>query len=1139
VRRCGCGCLRMGKRRRFLRNAEVAPPLSSLPWVLLISLARLSRRLPSLPHPLLWFRRPRHESAKSRKRNREHKQHTHTHTRQEKKRHTMTSAHVDASASPAEFTQLRKPDVAAKSYWGTSIFQGIPITFRVLDDAAMTPVDSTAYLNTRLQNMHQEVQNASIHRAAELAYRSVLVEVSILDDPLALPSAADSVTDLWLPLHVALMTGNKSAVQTLLQFHVDHAVEAITYFANTPSTVCTVEEEEAAGARHMASTDSPVLASLGSNEENEDTVRGSIGDAARLAQDQPVSSAAVAAPTVLTAGDPILDCQVRRELGGTVVLLGHFHGRVRHSPSSSAAVRKSRAPSPVRSVGGSVATPLPAFTAIPISRATGTSNYNNDGTNSAAPLPGSTEDLLLQSVAKYNDELLMEENALFEDKGEVYCLMNVLKALRPLLQSVVMEIERRWQAALPGSKTSVAAASRRALSAVPENAIGVLRDFCTSLTGLPQHPPLLVEANVLFELCHNGDLALLTKVMDIFEGTLAPVLRGQALLIDRQHGAGGAGVEVASTAGVPVSMLHAATASRDPSPHLSSLNSAPLPPPAPLSISVVNAGNTSPAHHSLSRDQSGHSVTGTPRGSSLGRHLHPPVPISFWWSCRPQQVHQLAFTALWIGCREAVEESSASGRRRRAVSISTENRVMMATIRQLVESRVAAQKLGSMIWSGHLVTITKLLSRDCTLEDFMDFVEEGGYFNVASPCGFSGPFLSVLVSGVVAAAAVRDAATMRVLRRKVETLLADVPGRPSPLRAYVMGRPLTHAERFRELWLDAGSYRADEANGQTTNNNGGDAAAVFSTSGATAVGTANTPHKFRTRVELLYYAVVEQVLEAAEEAWTQEPEDAQSRADGAAPTSLWVSGSTKQEAQAALQSWLLMWTNFFMGLRDRPDSNHRRSLSHSNASSQAAAKDTPQLSCSMDGTLMRERNTPRTQPAAAPMPTPSGAPEGGGVGSAEDLLSEDANEVVETVRRVCRALVDRLETGEAPLPALRRALFPNGVNDVDSGVSGAATPAQVDNALPMSSIDQEFTSAARAFGDMAAKESQEVQLKFYGLYKQATKGDVNTTRPGFFDYAGKAKWDAWSKLKGMSTLDAKRAYVSEYKMMVDLRKSKK
>ena len=47
----------------------------------------------------------------------------------------------------------------------------------------------------------------------------------------------------------------------------------------------------------------------------------------------------------------------------------------------------------------------------------------------------------------------------------------------------------------------------------------------------------------------------------------------------------------------------------------------------------------------------------------------------------------------------------------------------------------------------------------------------------------------------------------------------------------------------------------------------------------------------------------------------------------------------------------------------------------------------------------------------------------------------------------------------------------------------------------------------------------------YGLFKQATVGDVNIARPGMFDPKGKAKWDAWEANKGMSQEDAKAAYV--------------
>ena len=53
----------------------------------------------------------------------------------------------------------------------------------------------------------------------------------------------------------------------------------------------------------------------------------------------------------------------------------------------------------------------------------------------------------------------------------------------------------------------------------------------------------------------------------------------------------------------------------------------------------------------------------------------------------------------------------------------------------------------------------------------------------------------------------------------------------------------------------------------------------------------------------------------------------------------------------------------------------------------------------------------------------------------------------------------------------------------------------------------------------------EKKLDIYGLFKQATVGDVNTSRPGMLDFKGKAKWDAWEAKKGMSQDDAKNAYI--------------
>ncbi|PWN93810.1 acyl-CoA-binding protein [Acaromyces ingoldii] len=63
--------------------------------------------------------------------------------------------------------------------------------------------------------------------------------------------------------------------------------------------------------------------------------------------------------------------------------------------------------------------------------------------------------------------------------------------------------------------------------------------------------------------------------------------------------------------------------------------------------------------------------------------------------------------------------------------------------------------------------------------------------------------------------------------------------------------------------------------------------------------------------------------------------------------------------------------------------------------------------------------------------------------------------------------------------------------------------------------------------DGPVQPTQTDQLKFYGLFKQATIGDVNTSRPGMMDFTGKAKWDAWKKNEGTSSEDAKKQYVEE------------
>ncbi|QCR24710.1 acyl-CoA-binding protein [Pontibacter sp. SGAir0037] len=72
---------------------------------------------------------------------------------------------------------------------------------------------------------------------------------------------------------------------------------------------------------------------------------------------------------------------------------------------------------------------------------------------------------------------------------------------------------------------------------------------------------------------------------------------------------------------------------------------------------------------------------------------------------------------------------------------------------------------------------------------------------------------------------------------------------------------------------------------------------------------------------------------------------------------------------------------------------------------------------------------------------------------------------------------------------------------------------------------QEFESAVERSKTLTERPSNNVLLQLYGLYKQATEGDVNTERPGGFDFKNIAKWDAWKALQGKTQGDARAEYV--------------
>lgn len=77
----------------------------------------------------------------------------------------------------------------------------------------------------------------------------------------------------------------------------------------------------------------------------------------------------------------------------------------------------------------------------------------------------------------------------------------------------------------------------------------------------------------------------------------------------------------------------------------------------------------------------------------------------------------------------------------------------------------------------------------------------------------------------------------------------------------------------------------------------------------------------------------------------------------------------------------------------------------------------------------------------------------------------------------------------------------------------------------MSTLKTLFDKAVADSKTLPEKPDNMTLLKIYSLYKQATAGDVEGSRPGFTDLVGRAKWDAWHALKGKSADEAMQDYV--------------
>lgn len=76
-------------------------------------------------------------------------------------------------------------------------------------------------------------------------------------------------------------------------------------------------------------------------------------------------------------------------------------------------------------------------------------------------------------------------------------------------------------------------------------------------------------------------------------------------------------------------------------------------------------------------------------------------------------------------------------------------------------------------------------------------------------------------------------------------------------------------------------------------------------------------------------------------------------------------------------------------------------------------------------------------------------------------------------------------------------------------------------------LEETFQAAAKFLPSILTKVGQDDLLYFYARYKQATVGPCDTAKPGFFDFQGKHKWEAWKSIESMTKETAMKEYVEK------------
>jgi acyl-CoA-binding protein len=74
-------------------------------------------------------------------------------------------------------------------------------------------------------------------------------------------------------------------------------------------------------------------------------------------------------------------------------------------------------------------------------------------------------------------------------------------------------------------------------------------------------------------------------------------------------------------------------------------------------------------------------------------------------------------------------------------------------------------------------------------------------------------------------------------------------------------------------------------------------------------------------------------------------------------------------------------------------------------------------------------------------------------------------------------------------------------------------------------LQSQFEQASLEITRLDHRPDNDTLLRIYALYKQGSEGDFHGEKPGFFDFVGTAKYEAWAKLAGTPKETARRQYI--------------